>query len=120
MRYLRGCQDGGRGGRQRDVHPDVEAAERQGSLSSDTTKALAYLGYQVIARPGTTATHYVWKSGLQSTLTRWQGLDGEAGKPFLVGIGWVVKCAETKERVDEKKYAVNVKEAEIIFGHKVK
>lgn len=71
----------------------------------------------MISRPGTTATHYVWKTGLQSTLTRYSTLDEP--KPFLVGIGWVVKCMEKKERVDEKKYLVNVKEAEVVFGNKV-
>ena len=33
-----------------------------------------------------------------------------------MGIGWVVQCVEKRERVDEKKYLVNVKEAEIVFG----
>ncbi|KAG8923648.1 hypothetical protein FRC00_005991 [Tulasnella sp. 408] len=91
---------------------------RQLSAKLGPDQASAKFGhqYQVISRPGVTATHYVWKSGLQSTISRYTTL--EEPKPFLVGIGWVMKCGEKKERVDEKNYLVNVKEAEVIFGHK--
>ncbi|KAG8989853.1 hypothetical protein FRB90_002048, partial [Tulasnella sp. 427] len=95
----------------------VDVRTEEGSdASAMFVKMLKQLSAKVISRPGTTATHYVWKSGLQSTLTRYSTLDEP--KPFLVGIGWVVNCVEKKERVDEKKYLVNVKEAEVVFGNK--
>ncbi|KAG8896220.1 hypothetical protein FRC01_011942, partial [Tulasnella sp. 417] len=95
----------------------VDVRTEEGSdASAMFVRMLRQLSAKVISRPGVTATHYVWKSGLQSTISRYTTL--EEPKPFLVGIGWVVKCVEKKERVDEKNYLVNVKEAEVIFGHK--
>ncbi|KAG9043444.1 hypothetical protein FS837_009530, partial [Tulasnella sp. UAMH 9824] len=95
----------------------VDVRTEEGSDASAVfVRMLRQLSAKVISRPGVTATHYVWKSGLQSTISRYTTL--EEPKPFLVGIGWVVKCFEKKERVDEKNYLVNVKEAEVIFGHK--
>ncbi|KAG8874129.1 hypothetical protein FRB97_006119 [Tulasnella sp. 331] len=74
------------------------------------------LSAKIINRPGTTATHIIWKSGLQSTLTRYSSTSGP--RPHLVGIGWVVQCVERKQKVEEKRFLVNVKEAEIHFGNK--
>ncbi|KAG9006153.1 hypothetical protein FRB93_008945 [Tulasnella sp. JGI-2019a] len=77
---------------------------------------LRRLSAKIINRPGTTATHFVWKSGLQSTLTRYSSM--EEPRPHLVGIGWVVQCVERKQKVEERRFLVNVKEAEIHFGNK--
>ncbi|KAG8957732.1 hypothetical protein FRC03_009853 [Tulasnella sp. 419] len=77
---------------------------------------LKKLSARIINRPGTTATHIVWKSGLQSTLTKYSSMQDP--KPLMVGIGWVVQCVERKQRVVESKYLVDLKEAEIIFGGK--
>jgi len=95
----------------------VDVRTEDGSdASAMFVQMLKRLNAKIITRPGTTATHIVWKSGLQSTLTRYSVM--EAPKPLLVGIGWVVQCVEKKQKVDEKRFLVDVKEAEVHFGGK--
>ena len=62
------------------------------------------MGWQVTTRPTLTLTHIVYKAGRPGTLHRFRAHPDP--KPFLVGISWVVRCAEVGQRVDEKPYVV--------------
>ncbi|KAM0748664.1 hypothetical protein T439DRAFT_69716 [Meredithblackwellia eburnea MCA 4105] len=71
---------------------------------------LKSMGARVTTRPTLTLTHIVYKSGRPGTLHRYR--QHPEPKPFLVGISWVVRCAEVGARVDEKPYVVeSAKEA---------
>lgn len=59
---------------------------------------------KVTTRPTLTLTHIVYKSGRPGTLHRLRAHPDP--KPFLVGIAWVVQCAEVGSRVDEKAFIV--------------
>jgi hypothetical protein len=37
-------------------------------------------------------------------------------KPFLVGIGWVVECAEKREKADEQMFLVDEPEPVVMWG----
>ncbi|KAG8896470.1 hypothetical protein FRB99_008881 [Tulasnella sp. 403] len=86
--------------------------------SSMFIQMLRQLSAKIITRPGKTATHIVWKSGSQATLSRYSSM--EQPRPFLVGVGWVVQCVDKKTRVDEKRFLVDLKEAESVFGGMVR
>ncbi|TCD62530.1 hypothetical protein EIP91_006757 [Steccherinum ochraceum] len=74
-----------------------------GSLFVDMLKAL---GAKIPTRVGQTCTHIVYKNGLMSTLTRYRLL--HEPRPHVVGIAWVVECAEQRAKVDEKKFLVDL------------
>jgi len=61
-----------------------------------------------LSKPGSSLTHIVYKSGLQSTLTRYRAL--AEPRPVVVGIGWVVECVEKREKVDPTRYIINLEE----------
>lgn len=61
--------------------------------------------HQVTTRPTPSLTHIIYKSGRPSTLTRYKASPA-SDRPFLVGISWVVRCAELGKRVDEGGYTV--------------
>ncbi|KAL8280123.1 hypothetical protein RQP46_007453 [Phenoliferia psychrophenolica] len=65
---------------------------------------LKSMGARVTTRPTLTLTHIVYKAGRPGTLHRFRAHPDP--KPFLVGISWVVRCAEVGSRVDEKQYVV--------------
>lgn len=85
------------------IFVDVRTAEGEdaGSLFVDMLKGL---GAKIVSRPSPSTTHIVFKSGHQSTLTKYKLYDDP--KPFLIGIGWVVQCVEKRARVDEESFAV--------------
>ncbi|KAI0058417.1 hypothetical protein BV25DRAFT_1810764 [Artomyces pyxidatus] len=64
------------------------------------------LGARILGSAGTTCTHIVYKNGLMSTLTKYRLMDEP--KPFVVGIAWVVECAEQRAKADESKFLVDL------------
>ncbi|CAE6417949.1 unnamed protein product [Rhizoctonia solani] len=89
------------------IFVDVRTAQGEdaGSLFVDMLKGL---GAKIVSRPTPTTTHIVFKSGHQSTLTKYKLYDDP--QPFLVGIAWVVQCVERRERVDEEAFRVKTDE----------
>ncbi|PVF97503.1 hypothetical protein CPB86DRAFT_760151 [Serendipita vermifera] len=83
----------------------TEDGEDAGSLFVDMLRGL---GAKILTRPGGSLTHIVYKSGLQSTLTRYRSLPEP--KPAVVGIGWVVKCVEKREKVDTANFLISLEE----------
>ncbi|KLO13632.1 hypothetical protein SCHPADRAFT_827682 [Schizopora paradoxa] len=66
------------------------------------------LGAKILTRGvGQTCTHVVYKNGLASTIAKVKLMDAD-GRPHVVGIGWVVECAEKREQADESKFAVDI------------
>ncbi|TFK82381.1 hypothetical protein K466DRAFT_500430 [Polyporus arcularius HHB13444] len=64
------------------------------------------LGAKIASKVGSRCTHVVFKNGLMSTLSRYKLLGDP--KPHVVGIGWVVECAEQCKKVDEGLHRVNL------------
>ncbi|KAI0301573.1 hypothetical protein B0F90DRAFT_1628634 [Multifurca ochricompacta] len=64
------------------------------------------LGAKVIGRAGQSCTHIVYKNGLMSTLTKYRLM--REPKPLVVGISWVVECAEQCRRVEEDDFLVDL------------
>ncbi|KAG9077860.1 hypothetical protein FRC06_008658 [Ceratobasidium sp. 370] len=89
------------------IFVDVRTAEGEdaGSLFIDM---LRELGAKVVSKPTPSTTHFVFKSGHQSTLTKHKLYDDP--QPFLVGIGWVVECVEKRERANEERFAIKTDE----------
>ncbi|CAE6448123.1 unnamed protein product [Rhizoctonia solani] len=89
------------------IFVDVRTADGEDSvdLFADMLKKL---GAKIVSRPTPSTTHIIFKSGHQSTLTKYKLYDDP--KPFLVGIAWVVQCAERLERVDEEGFRVKTDE----------
>lgn len=58
---------------------------------------------QVTTRPFSLTTHVIYKSGRPSTL---QFVRSCARPPRVVGIAWVVRCAEIGKKADEKAFVV--------------
>ena len=103
----------------------------------DVSWLLTRLGVvQMATRVGSRCTHVVYKNGLMSTLTRWRyvsayvsgAIDRDSSeefrllkepKPLVVGIAWVVECAEQRTRVDEAKFVVNLDLANVAGVNKV-
>ncbi|KAM0790809.1 hypothetical protein ACM66B_004655 [Microbotryomycetes sp. NB124-2] len=91
---------------------DVRTGEGDdaGMLFVDMLKSM---GARVTTRPTPTLTHVVWKSG--KPLSKYLG-SGSAGSssaqraPKIVGIGWVVRCAEVNQRVDETPFLVDLEQ----------
>ncbi|KAL5504576.1 hypothetical protein ACEPAH_7237 [Sanghuangporus vaninii] len=81
----------------------TEEGEDAGALFVDMLRGL---GAKVLTRVGQTCTHIVYKNGLSSTVTRYRLLDEP--RPKVVGIGWVVECAEKRTRVDESRFQVDL------------
>ncbi|KIY50294.1 hypothetical protein FISHEDRAFT_11691, partial [Fistulina hepatica ATCC 64428] len=66
---------------------------------------LKSLGARVLNSVTQSVTHIVYKNGQLSTLKRYRAL---SPKPLVVGISWVVECAEKLEHLDETKYLINL------------
>ncbi|GAA6016150.1 hypothetical protein JCM8202_005429 [Rhodotorula sphaerocarpa] len=64
------------------------------------------LGARVTMRPSSLTTHIIYKSGRSTTLDFVRQAPTRR-KPHLVGIAWVVRCAETHSRVDEAQYKID-------------
>ncbi|EMD33074.1 hypothetical protein CERSUDRAFT_118138 [Gelatoporia subvermispora B] len=74
-----------------------------GSLFVDMLRGM---GAKVLQRVGQTCTHIVYKNGLMSTITRYRLL--HEPRPLVVGIAWVVECAEQRTHVDETKFLITL------------
>jgi hypothetical protein len=48
----------------------------------------------------------IFKGGRPATIQRYRAYTKEP-KPFLVGVGWIVRCREINEKVDEAPFVVN-------------
>ncbi|KAL5483280.1 hypothetical protein ACEPAI_8510 [Sanghuangporus weigelae] len=86
----------------------TEEGEDAGALFVDMLRGL---GAKVLTRVGQTCTHIVYKNGLSSTVTRYRLLDEP--RPKVVGIGWVVECAEKRARVDESRFQVDLESVNV-------
>lgn len=53
-----------------------------------------------------TLTHIIFKAGRPGTLQHYR--NHPEPKPHIVGIAWVVRCAELEQRASEKPYRVEV------------
>jgi len=86
----------------------VDVRTEEGDDASDLfVDMLQGLGAKILTRGvGQTCTHVVYKNGLASTIAKVRLMDEES-RPHVVGIGWVVECAEKRERADESKFAVD-------------
>ncbi|KAG8774802.1 hypothetical protein FRC12_001819 [Ceratobasidium sp. 428] len=89
------------------IFVDVRTAEGEdaGSLFIDMLRGL---GAKVVSKPTPSTTHFVFKSGHQSTLTKHKLWDDP--RPFLVGIGWVVECVEKREHASEERFEIKTDE----------
>ncbi|GAA6005139.1 BRCT domain-containing protein [Rhodotorula paludigena] len=83
---------------------DVRTAEGDdsGMIFVDMLKGL---GARVTLRPSSLTTHIVFKSGRPSTLS-FHRTAAPLTRPHLVGIAWVVRCAELGARADEAPFRV--------------
>lgn len=72
---------------------------------------------KIVSRPTPSTTHIVFKSGHQSTLTKYKLY--EDPQPFLVGIGWVVECVEKRARVGEENFMIKTDEVSALDLKKV-
>ncbi|KAI0759974.1 hypothetical protein BD413DRAFT_487129 [Trametes elegans] len=109
LAVLRGCT----------IFVDVrtEEGDDAGALFVDMLRGL---GAKMASRVGSRCTHVVYKNGLMSTLTRYRRLLKDP-KPLVVGIAWVVECAEQRTRVDEARFLVNLELANVAgVNHKVR
>ncbi|KAF8706781.1 hypothetical protein RHS03_04619, partial [Rhizoctonia solani] len=86
---------------------DVRTANGEDSGNA-FIEMLRLMGAKIVSRPTPSTTHIVFKSGHQSTLTKYKLYDDP--KPFLIGIGWVVQCAERQERLDEERFRIRTDE----------
>ncbi|GAA5889237.1 hypothetical protein JCM6882_000683 [Rhodosporidiobolus microsporus] len=89
---------------------DVRTAEGDDS-SMIFTDMLRSMGARVTTRPSSLTTHIIYKSGRPSTLHFFRTLS-PSSRPNLVGIAWVVRCAEVGSRVDEAPFKVDDVEGE--------
>ncbi|KZV75949.1 hypothetical protein PENSPDRAFT_554016, partial [Peniophora sp. CONT] len=87
------------------VYVDVRGPEGddQGAWFVDTLKLL---GARVQARLGSACTHIVFRGGGAGTLQRYTTLPDP--RPAVVGVGWVVGCAEQVKALETGPYAVDV------------
>ncbi|KAK0461053.1 uncharacterized protein EV420DRAFT_1762381 [Desarmillaria tabescens] len=69
------------------------------------TDMLKRLGAKVMKNFGSTCTHLVFKDGTVGTLNRYRQLEN---KPFVVGLQWIVECAEKLLHLDETQYAISL------------
>ncbi|BGP10233.1 hypothetical protein JCM10049v2_006116 [Rhodotorula toruloides] len=83
---------------------DVRTAEGDdsGMIFVDMLKGL---GARVTSRPSTLTTHIIFKAGRASTIQFYRSAN-PSHRPHLVGIAWVVRCAEIGARVDEGPFRV--------------
>ncbi|KAK0212627.1 hypothetical protein DFS33DRAFT_1283235 [Desarmillaria ectypa] len=66
---------------------------------------LRRLGAKVMKNFGLTCTHLVFKDGTVGTLNRYRQLET---KPFVVGLQWIVECAEKRLHLNETQYAISL------------
>lgn len=55
----------------------------------------------------TAVTHIIYKSGLPTTLN-WYRRQEQEERPYLVGVGWLLKSKKAGERLDEAEFTVDI------------
>jgi len=91
----------------------TDDGDEAGGLFVDMLRGL---GAKIIGRAGQSCTHIVYKNGLMSTLTKYRLM--REPKPFVVGISWVVECAEQCRRVEEDKFLVDLEGLNVAGNNK--
>ncbi|BGP26586.1 hypothetical protein JCM10295v2_005539 [Rhodotorula toruloides] len=83
---------------------DVRTAEGDdsGMIFVDMLKGL---GARVTTRPSSLTTHIIFKAGRAATIQFYRSAN-PSHRPHLVGIAWVVRCAEIGSHVDEAQFRV--------------
>lgn len=69
---------------------------------------------QILTRLTPSITHIVFKDGSPTTLAKHKLYENP--RPFLVGVGWVIKCAENREQTDESQFLVDEPEPAVLNG----
>jgi hypothetical protein len=72
---------------------------------------------QVIYRFSKELTHIIFKNGRPTTLHRYHAMPQP--KPLLVGIGWVVRCKEVHEKIEEKEFIVEASKEAVYQKRKI-
>jgi hypothetical protein len=62
---------------------------------------------QVNVRLTSAVTHIIFKSGLPTTLAWYRRQDQEE-KPYIVGVGWLLKSKKAGEKLDEAEFTVDI------------
>jgi hypothetical protein len=62
---------------------------------------------QVNVRLTSAVTHIIYKSGLPTTLAWYRRQDQEE-RPYIVGVGWLLKSKKGGERLDEAEFTVDI------------
>ncbi|KAJ7594643.1 hypothetical protein C8J56DRAFT_821522 [Mycena floridula] len=75
-------------------------------ISEGMIELLQGLGARIMKNAVQSCTHIVYKNGLTSTLNRYRSLSDP--KPLVVGMTWVVTCAEAGAHVEETPWLVDL------------
>jgi len=62
---------------------------------------------QVNVRLTSAVTHIIYKSGLPTTLAWYRRQDQEE-RPYIVGVGWLLKSKKAGEKLDEAEFTVDI------------
>jgi len=62
---------------------------------------------KVNVRLTSAVTHIIFKSGLPTTLAWYRRQDQEE-KPYIVGVGWLLKSKKAGEKLDEVEFTVDI------------
>lgn len=89
-----------------DILRNLGARVRWPSLQTGIIMLTSFSLLQVLARPTDSVTHIIFKGGRAATVQRYRAYTKEP-KPFFVGVGWIVRCRELNEKVDETGFLVN-------------
>ncbi|KAF9783767.1 hypothetical protein BJ322DRAFT_1007657 [Thelephora terrestris] len=84
------------------VDVKTDEGDEAGGLFVEMLKGL---GARTLSSVGQTCTHIVFKNGHTNTVKRYRELEH---KPEVVGVAWVVECAERRTKVDEEKFRVDL------------
>lgn len=84
------------------VDVKTDEGDEAGGLFVEMLKGL---GARTLSSVGQTCTHIVFKNGHTNTVKRYRELEH---KPKVVGVAWVVECAERREKVGEEKHRVDL------------
>ncbi|KAK0241571.1 hypothetical protein EDD85DRAFT_934491 [Armillaria nabsnona] len=87
------------------VYVDVRDSSNGVDCGDVFIDMLKRLGAKVMKNFGLTCTHLVFKDGTVGTLNRYRQLET---KPFVVGLQWIVECAEKLQHLDETQYAISL------------
>ncbi|KAH8923853.1 hypothetical protein BT69DRAFT_1193133, partial [Atractiella rhizophila] len=81
----------------------TSAGDPAGAMFVDLLRSL---GARVNTRFTSSVTHVIFKCATPATVKKYKSLPHP--KPFVVGIGWIFKCAEDQAKVGEEDFLVEV------------